>query len=193
MPQIEGLTLQDFLTYARQRPQLLEYLPDERDWVHLDKRWLCDVLYTLDQEGIGEMIHKAEVVRKEHIEHARNLLVDMKPEFADALSKCISFSCKYYLTSLLIHIEHKGRSTALLKESSKRKRRHEEIEDVKEEEQRLKEDRQSFLKTFQRMRDENEKLKVKLPELQKCELLLQQLHGEGVIDEYGRPVQDHQE
>ena len=52
VPQIEGLTVVDFLEYAKQSPNLLRYLPDPRDWVHIDKHWVCDVLYTLDSAGI---------------------------------------------------------------------------------------------------------------------------------------------
>ena len=94
--------MSDFLEYARKHPRLLEYLPDERDWVHLDKHWLCDVLYTLDEKGINDMIHTAEIIRKKHLEKSKNLLVDMKPEFADALKNCISFSCKYRVNTILI-------------------------------------------------------------------------------------------
>ena len=46
VPQIEGLTIEDFTKYARSDPVLLKFLPDERDWHHLDKKWMCDVLYT---------------------------------------------------------------------------------------------------------------------------------------------------
>jgi len=52
VPQIEGLTVQDFLEYAKNKPEMLKYLPDARDWVHIDKKWLCDVMYTLDSHGI---------------------------------------------------------------------------------------------------------------------------------------------
>ena len=52
VPQIEGLTVQDFLEYAKNKPAMLKYLPDARDWVHIDKKWLCDVMYTLDSAGI---------------------------------------------------------------------------------------------------------------------------------------------
>ena len=52
MPQIEGLTTDDFLTHARAKPILLKYIPDEGDWHHLDKKWLCDVLYTMDTNGV---------------------------------------------------------------------------------------------------------------------------------------------
>lgn len=46
VPQIEGLTVEDFLNHARKKPPLLRFLPDEKDWNHIDKKWVCDVLYT---------------------------------------------------------------------------------------------------------------------------------------------------
>ena len=52
VPQIEGLTIEDFLGHARARPQHLKCLPDEADWHLLDKKWVCDVLYTKDTEHI---------------------------------------------------------------------------------------------------------------------------------------------
>jgi hypothetical protein len=48
VPQIEGLSLLDFHIYAQGKPELLKYLPDDDDWRHLDKKWMCDVLYTKD-------------------------------------------------------------------------------------------------------------------------------------------------
>ena len=48
LSQIEGLTVEDFLKHARNKPALLRFLPDEKDWNHLDKKWVCDVLYTND-------------------------------------------------------------------------------------------------------------------------------------------------
>jgi hypothetical protein len=48
VPQIEGLTVDNFIAYARGNPQLLKFLPDERGWNHIDKKWVCDVIYTVD-------------------------------------------------------------------------------------------------------------------------------------------------
>jgi hypothetical protein len=59
VPQIEGLTIEDFLAYARTKPLLLKHLPDEDDWHHLDKKWVCDVLYTLDQKGVQDKVNAA--------------------------------------------------------------------------------------------------------------------------------------
>lgn len=59
VPQIEGLTIDDFLKYARLKPSLLKFLPDESDWHHLDKKWVCDVLYTQDMPAIQDMIKRS--------------------------------------------------------------------------------------------------------------------------------------
>ena len=72
----------------------MKYLPDEKDWNHLDKKWVCDVLYTHDTVAIQGMITKAMHDRKKKLESSQNLLVDMRPEFAEALKRCSTFSCK---------------------------------------------------------------------------------------------------
>jgi hypothetical protein len=59
VPQIDGLTVEDFIKFAKAKPSLLKYLPDERGWNHLDKKWVCDILYTLDSDGINHMVLKA--------------------------------------------------------------------------------------------------------------------------------------
>ena len=66
VPQIEGLKVEDFLKHARKKPALMRYLPDEKDWNHIDKKWVCDVLYTKDQEGIQSMrLWQEEEAREE--------------------------------------------------------------------------------------------------------------------------------
>lgn len=42
------------------------------------------------------MIENAMAVRKDKLEHNRDLLIEMKPEFVDALEKCMNFSRKFY-------------------------------------------------------------------------------------------------
>ena len=47
VPSYEGLTVDDFLLFAKKDAAILKYLPDERDWLKIDKKWLCDIFYTL--------------------------------------------------------------------------------------------------------------------------------------------------
>ena len=86
MPQIEGLTVTNFLEYAKTNRVLLKHIPDPRDWVHIDKKWVCDVLYTLDPAGVQEMINECMETRKVKVELSKHLNVNMRPEFARALA-----------------------------------------------------------------------------------------------------------
>ena len=61
---------------------MLKYLPDTRDWVHIDKKWLCDVMYTLDPGSIQQMINDSMETRKVKVELSRHLNISMRPEFA---------------------------------------------------------------------------------------------------------------
>ena len=71
----------DFVKFAKDHPQALEFLPDEQDWIHLDKKWICDILYTLEREAFQAIIDATMMRRKQKAEIKQNLLVEMKPEF----------------------------------------------------------------------------------------------------------------
>ncbi len=85
VPQIEGLTVEDILNFAKTKPTLLTHLPDERDWVHIDRKWVADIVYTLEKNNFQNFINAAMKKRKEKLEQSQNLLVQMRPEFANAL------------------------------------------------------------------------------------------------------------
>ena len=69
-------------------------MPDEKDWNHLDKKWICDVLYTHDTVAVQNMITQSMQDRKKRLEQSKNQLVDMRPEFVQALKRCTTFGCK---------------------------------------------------------------------------------------------------
>ena len=77
--------MQDFFNYAKTRPAVLRHLPDERDWVHTDKPWIWNLMYTLDSVGIQQMVDAAMAERKIKVELSRHLNVRMRTEFAQAL------------------------------------------------------------------------------------------------------------
>jgi hypothetical protein len=78
------------------KANLRKYFPDERDWLTLDKKWICDVLFTLDEAGIEKMVKDAKAGRKIKLEDHQDLIVEMRPEFATALKNCQSFSSKSF-------------------------------------------------------------------------------------------------
>ena len=64
-PHLEGLTIKEFLAFAKDRPHILEFLPDERDWVKVDHQWLCDIQYTQEKDSVQELIDGALRLRKD--------------------------------------------------------------------------------------------------------------------------------
>ena len=68
MTQIEDLTVEDILDFARGKALILKHLPDERDWVHIDRKWVCDMVYSLDKNHFQTMITEAMKKRKDRLE-----------------------------------------------------------------------------------------------------------------------------
>jgi hypothetical protein len=52
VPQIEGLTVEDMLDLAKNSPNVMKHIPDQRDWEHIDRKWLADVIYTVDRQKL---------------------------------------------------------------------------------------------------------------------------------------------
>jgi len=51
-------------------------------------------IFTVDRVKFEKMIKDAVKARKERLEEKHNLNVEMRPEFAQALQNCMSFSSK---------------------------------------------------------------------------------------------------
>jgi hypothetical protein len=84
VPQIEGLTVEDMLTLAKTSIVALKHIPDERDWDGLNRKWLADILYTVERAKFERAIKDAVKARRDRLEEKNNLIVEMRPEFAQA-------------------------------------------------------------------------------------------------------------
>ncbi len=84
VPQIEGLTVEDMLDLAKSSANALKHLPDERDWDGLNRKWVADILFTVEKGKFERTIRDAIKARKERLEEKNNLMVEMRPEFAAA-------------------------------------------------------------------------------------------------------------
>jgi ABC-type iron transport system FetAB ATPase subunit len=76
----------------------------------------------------------------------------------------------------------------MMKESTRRKRTRQEMMDVKDLEQSLKEDKQTFLREAKRLKNDKETLQRQVEELSHGEELLRRLYDMGVVDEHGNPL-----
>ena len=90
---------------------------------------MVDILYIVEGAKLEKLIKDAVKARKERLEEKNNLLVEMRPEFAQAFQNCMSFSCKGMPWSYCDVVKN-GRASNLMKGSSKRKRTKAELEEV---------------------------------------------------------------
>ena len=67
VPQIEGLTVEDMMELAYTSQKAMRHLPIERDWDHMDRKWLSDVLYTVERVKFEQAIKDAVKARKERL------------------------------------------------------------------------------------------------------------------------------
>ena len=84
------------LELAQKSQNTMKHLPDKRDWDHMDRKWLSDMLNTVDRAKFEKMIKDAAKERKTRLEEKRNLVVEMRPEFAQAFQSCMNFSSKSF-------------------------------------------------------------------------------------------------
>jgi hypothetical protein len=86
---IPGLTIPEILNYAAKCRAVEKFTPALKDWVHVDRKWLCDLLFTCDTEGFQLMIDVARAKRKKVVVEKANTLVGIRAEFATALKNSV--------------------------------------------------------------------------------------------------------
>jgi hypothetical protein len=101
VPQNEGLTVESMVELAKISAAALRHLPDERDWDGLNRKWVADILYKVERAKFEKVIKDSVKKHKERLQEKHNLNVEMRPEFAQALQNCMSFSSKAFLIALL--------------------------------------------------------------------------------------------
>ena len=86
--------MEDMLGLAKTSANALKHLPDERDWDGINRKWLGDIIYTIEKPKLERLIKDAVKARKDRLEEKNYMLVEMRPEFAAAFQNCMNFSCK---------------------------------------------------------------------------------------------------
>jgi hypothetical protein len=68
---------------------------------------MCDILYTVEKDAFQEMINRVLVQRKQKIEQSQNIIVEIKPEFAQALQNTLNFSSNILITNIFYSSQRK--------------------------------------------------------------------------------------
>ena len=84
------------LAEARQDPELMNYLPDEKELHLLPRQWLANVIYTRLGERFKAWVDGHVKERHEKYVQRHNCLIDMDPEIAAAFNQSTMVSSKYH-------------------------------------------------------------------------------------------------
>jgi hypothetical protein len=143
---------------------LRNYVPDLSEWVHLDRKWLCDVLYTLDTDVFQRQIESSLTKRRKVVQVKTKDMVGIRSEFAAALAK--SVVCSHSKTCLsYVPIDAKGRSAVFIAKGPNKKRKWADFEAVQKESGELKDDKWSYLQKVKRIRTEHSVMQAVLAQL----------------------------
>ena len=94
MPKINGLAVSDLMAYAKTNATVMKHMPEMDEWIHFDRQWICDVIYTIEPDRFDKHIVNQLVKRRLQVKEKEKSLIGIKSEFVVALSKSVVFSCK---------------------------------------------------------------------------------------------------
>ena len=78
-PHIEGLTLAEILTFIRQHPIILEYLPEEEELTRPGREFICNVAYTIEPDDFTAFVREKEQQRRQKLDNIQRNTVRLRP------------------------------------------------------------------------------------------------------------------
>ena len=98
VPQYEGLTTTDMLSFSKTYPAVEECLPtEEREILKLPRAYIANVIYTNVGDPFADWVKFQIQDRNDKIASKRDLLVSMDPEIAKIFAASPSISGKSHL------------------------------------------------------------------------------------------------
>jgi hypothetical protein len=90
---IEGLQVSELLKFI-ELAKISRYFPDVKDWMHVDRKWLCDMLYSLKSQSFDILVNMCIETKRKKSDVAKGYVVPIRAEFADALKNASICSSK---------------------------------------------------------------------------------------------------
>jgi hypothetical protein len=92
VPNHRGLEIASLLGFAKERPNVQKYIPDQ--WNHTDKEWLQNVLFSIATSDLDAFVESVCQTVRDKREEVKVQTAMIRPEFALALKEAKDFSRK---------------------------------------------------------------------------------------------------
>ena len=99
VPQYKGLNIERFLAMTRDYPDVLNYLPDTRDWHKLPRQWLVNIFYSVVGKPFADWVDNVVNERHQNVAEKNDLMIAMDPEIAKAFQESTAISSKLFLVT----------------------------------------------------------------------------------------------
>jgi hypothetical protein len=90
---IEGLQVSELLKFIDE-VDLSRYFPDVKDWMHVERKWLCDMLYSLKSQAFDILVNRCIEAKRKKSDIVKGYVVPIRAEFAEALKNASICSSK---------------------------------------------------------------------------------------------------
>ena len=96
MPYYEGLSIEKILAFGKKFPQVVNYLPEERDIHRLPRAFIVNIINTIVKEPFRDWVSDRIKDRNDEIAVKRNLNIELDPEIALAFRNSVNISSKHH-------------------------------------------------------------------------------------------------
>ena len=94
VPHFDDLTLEEFIKFAKDHPEALKYLPDERDLLNLQRQYIIDIIYTVIGQPFKEWVDERILIRNNKLKVTRNLDIAMDSRIVEIFLKSAHISSR---------------------------------------------------------------------------------------------------
>ena len=76
----KGLFLKNIGEFLASYPEVIDYLPDEKERFKLPKQWIVNITYTIAGDDFAEWVKEAIETRNRKVTIEKDLMIDMDPD-----------------------------------------------------------------------------------------------------------------
>ena len=89
-----GLTIQDFIEFAKDEQEIMQFLPDERDIVNVPREYLIYVIYSVDGDQFGQWVDEIVLQRNKQIKLKNDQYIQLDPKIVKIFAQATHSSRK---------------------------------------------------------------------------------------------------
>ena len=103
IPQFDGLSIEDLLTYGRQYPEVIQTLPlAEKEIKKLPRQYIANVIYSIVGDPFKQWVQFRVEARNNKVAEEGEMMIEMDPDIATIFQKSNAVSGKCHILFIFL-------------------------------------------------------------------------------------------